>query len=87
MRVCVMVLKMKRFQSDASANAQLFFIGSDDVPADAKRDACDAINALFDQGWRGPRIAEQRPLADVILSHQLVEQAGRKGRIVLDLYA
>lgn len=66
-------------------NARLFFVGSDDVPADAKRAACDAMNALFEGGWGGPRIAAQRPLGDVILAHQLVEQGGSKGRVVLDV--
>jgi NADPH2:quinone reductase len=64
-------------------NARLFLVGSDDVPAAAKRAACDAMNALFDAGWRGPRIAAQFPFEDIAAAHQAVEQAGRKGRVVL----
>jgi NADPH2:quinone reductase len=68
-------------------NARLFFVGSDDVPDAAKREACDAMNALFAQGWGGPHIAAQFPLAEIALAHQLVEQADRKGRVVLTLPA
>jgi NADPH2:quinone reductase len=67
------------------ANARLFFVGSDDVPRDAKRTACEAMNALFDNGWRGPRIAAQFALGDIVKAHQLVEHAGRRGRVVLDM--
>jgi NADPH2:quinone reductase len=66
-------------------NARLFFVGSDDVPAAAKRAACDAVNALFDAGWRGPAIAARLPLAGIVAAHQRVEAAGRKGRVVLEL--
>lgn len=66
-------------------NARLFFIGSDDVPMAAKRAACDATNALFASGWRGPAIAAQLPLQEIAAAHRRVEDSGRKGRIVLEL--
>jgi NADPH2:quinone reductase len=64
-------------------NARLYFVGSDDVPPEDKEAACAAMNGLFDAGWRGPAIAAELPLARIAEAHQLVEQGGRRGRIVL----
>jgi hypothetical protein len=43
-------------------NARIFFIGSDDVPDDAKIDATRAINQALEAGWQGLDIAEIVPL-------------------------
>jgi NADPH2:quinone reductase len=64
-------------------NARLYFVGSDDVSPEDKEAACAAINGLFEAGWRGPAIAAELPLARIAEAHQLVEQGGRRGRIVL----
>jgi NADPH2:quinone reductase len=50
-------------------NARLFFVGSDDVPAEAKIDATRAINQAFEAGWQGLDIAEIVPW---ITSHGLM---------------
>jgi hypothetical protein len=34
-------------------NARIFFVGSDDVPADAKMEATRAINQALEAGWQG----------------------------------
>jgi NADPH:quinone reductase len=39
-------------------NARIFFVGSDDVPADAKIDAARAINQALEAGWQGLDIGE-----------------------------
>jgi NADPH2:quinone reductase len=65
------------------ANARLFFVGSDDVPLNNKRDAVRDMNRLLAGGWVGPRIAQQLRLDDIAWAHELVEQAGGRGRIVL----
>src|SRR5208282_113313 len=46
-------------------NARLFFVGSDDVPAEAKIDAARAINQALEAGWRGLDIAEIVPLEQI----------------------
>jgi NADPH2:quinone reductase len=54
-------------------NDRIFFVGSDDVPADAKIDATRAINQALEAGWRGLEIAEIVPLDEVARAHELVE--------------
>jgi NADPH:quinone reductase len=46
-------------------NARLFFIGSDDVPFDAKVEATRAINQALEAGWQGLDIAEIVPLDQI----------------------
>jgi len=64
-------------------NARLFFVGSDDVPPDAKIEATHAINQAFEAGWNGFDIAERFALADIALAHESVEHAKKPGRTVL----
>lgn len=46
-------------------NARIFFVGSDDVPADAKIEATRAVNQALEGGWQGLDIAEVVPLAHI----------------------
>jgi len=39
-------------------NARLFFVGSDDVPAEAKIEATLGLNQALEAGWNGLDIAE-----------------------------
>lgn len=64
-------------------NARLFFVGSDDVPAEAKLEATRAINQAFESGWRGFDIAEIVPLDQIARAHELVEHPEKPGRIIL----
>jgi NADPH2:quinone reductase len=66
-------------------NASIHLVGSDDVAATAKREACDAINAAFDAGWTGPRIGTRFGLDQVALAHEAVERGARDGRVILVL--
>src|SRR5580658_10124258 len=61
-------------------NARLFFVGSDDIPAEAKVDAALAINQALEAGWRGLNIAEIVPLNQIARAHELVEHPVKPGR-------
>jgi len=64
-------------------NARIFFVGSDDVPADAKIEATRAINQALEAGWQGLDIAEIVPLDDIARAHELVEHPVKQGRVVV----
>jgi NADPH2:quinone reductase len=64
-------------------NARLFFVGSDDVPADAKIEATRAINAALESGWQGLDIAEVVPLDQIARAHELVEHPAKPGRVIV----
>ena len=64
-------------------NARLFFVGSDDVPAEAKIAAIRDINRALDAGWRGLDIAEIVPLDQIARAHDLVEHPAKPGRVVV----
>jgi NADPH:quinone reductase len=67
------------------ANTRLFFVGSDDVPVEAKRAAAQAVNRALELGWDGMPIAHRVGLSDISAAHHLVEQPTRHGRVVLML--
>jgi NADPH:quinone reductase len=64
-------------------NARLFFVGSDDVPPDAKIDAARAINQALEAGWQGLEIAEIIPLDQIARAHELVERPVKPGRVIV----
>ena len=64
-------------------NARLFFVGSDDVPAEAKIDATRDINKALEAGWKGLDIAEIVPLDQIARSHELVEHPAKPGRVIV----
>ena len=64
-------------------NARLFFVGSDDVPSDAKAKAARAINQALEAGWQGLDIAEIVPLDQIARAHELVEHPKKPGRVVV----
>jgi len=66
-------------------NIRLFFLGSDDFPAEAKAQAARDLNAALEAGWPGFEIAERVPLVDIARAHELVEHQVRPGRIVVVL--
>jgi NADPH:quinone reductase len=49
-------------------NARLFFVGSDDVPAEAKIEATRDINKALEAGWQGLDIAEIVPVDERAIS-------------------
>lgn len=66
-------------------NVRLFFLGSDDFPAEAKADAARDLNAALTAGWSGFTAIDQLPLAEIARAHELVEHPARRGRIVVTL--
>jgi len=67
------------------SNARLFFVGSDNVPAQAKIEAAHAINQAFEAGWEGFDIAETFPLNEVAKAHEAVEQPKKSGRVIVTI--
>jgi NADPH2:quinone reductase len=64
-------------------NARIFFVGSDDVPAEAKIEATCDINKALQAGWRGLDIAEIVPLDEIARAHELVERPVKAGRVIV----
>jgi NADPH2:quinone reductase len=64
-------------------NARLFFVGSDDVPAESKVEATHDINAALESGWKGLEISEIVPLDQIAHAHELVEHPVKPGRVIV----
>jgi hypothetical protein len=64
-------------------NARLFFVGSDDVPTEAKIEATRDINRSLETGWQGLDISEIVPLDQIARAHELVEHSTKPGRILI----
>jgi NADPH2:quinone reductase len=64
-------------------NARIFFVGSDDVPAEAKIEATHDINKALEAGWQGLDIAEIVPLDQIARVHELVEPPHKPGRMIV----
>ena len=64
-------------------NARIFFIGSDDIPTEAKIEAIRAINQALDAGWQGLEIAERFPLDEIAKAHEFVEHPTKSGRVIV----
>ena len=69
----------------AFSNARIFFIGSDDVPIEAKIEATRAINQAFETGWQGLEIAEKLPLDEIAQAHECVERSAKPGRVIVTI--
>ena len=66
-------------------NARLFFVGSDDVPAEAKIEATRDINQALEAGWQGLDIGEVVPLDQIARAHELVEHPVKPGRVIVSI--
>ena len=66
-------------------NIRVFFVGSDDVPVDAKRAAAVAITDALVEGWTGFQIAERWPLEAIATAHEHMDAPAKRGRVVLTL--
>ena len=62
---------------------RVFFLGSDDFPAEAKVAATRDLNDALQAGWAGFEIGECIPLAEIARAHELVEHPVRRGRVVV----
>jgi hypothetical protein len=63
-------------------NARIFFVGSDDVPADAKIEVTRDVNQALKAGWQGLDIAETVPLDLIARAHASRETRARDRRCV-----
>jgi NADPH2:quinone reductase len=68
-------------------NVRVFFLGSDDFPAEAKRAAASALNDALRGGWPAPEVEARFPLESIAEAHQAVERGSMSGRVVLTLRA
>lgn len=68
-------------------NARLFFVGSDDLPTEAKIAATLALNQALEAGWQGLDIAEIVPLAEIARAQELVERPSKPGRVIVAVAA
>ena len=66
-------------------NARICFVGSDDIPREAKVEAALAINQALEAGWQGLDIAEEFPLIDIARAHEFVEHPTKSGRVVVTI--
>lgn len=60
-----------------------FFVGSDDIPAEAKIEATRDINKALEAGWQGLDIGEIVPLDHIARAHRLVEHPVKPGRVIV----
>jgi NADPH2:quinone reductase len=67
------------------SNASVFFIGSDDVPMEAKMEAARAINQALKAGWQGLEIAAKFPLDEIAAAHEFVERQAKPGRVIVTI--
>src|SRR5262249_3913856 len=58
-------------------NVRVYFLGSDDFPAEAKAAAAEGLNAALEAGWPGFEIGRRFPLSAIAEAHEYVE--GRRG--------
>jgi len=66
-------------------NIRVFFLGSDDFPAEAKIQAARDINSALEADWAGFEIGERLPLAEIARAHDLVDHPVKRGLVILSL--
>jgi NADPH2:quinone reductase len=68
-------------------NIRLFFLGSDDFPAEAKLAAARALNDALESGWPGFEIGARFSLESIAEAHEAVEKRTVTGHVVLSIGA
>ncbi|MEZ4702275.1 MAG: NADPH:quinone reductase [Rhodothermales bacterium] len=66
-------------------NISVFFLGSDDFPAEAKAAAARGLNEALEAGWPGFEIGSVFTLEAVAAAHEAVEKGREPGRILVKL--
>jgi NADPH2:quinone reductase len=64
-------------------NVRVFFLGSDDFPLEAKREAAKDLSAAMEQGWVGLPIGARFALEDIAEAHAFIEERRGPGRVVV----
>jgi NADPH2:quinone reductase len=71
------------FWSLVFKNVRVFFLGSDDFPADAKAAAAEGLNAALEARWPGFEIRRCFPLSAIAQAHEFLEGQRGSGRVVV----
>jgi NADPH2:quinone reductase len=66
-------------------NIRAHFVGSDDVPSDAKLSAAQDLNRLWKTGWAGLTIDRTFSLEQAAVAHEYLEKRRSAGRVLLML--
>ena len=66
-------------------NVSVFFLGSDDFPAEAKMAGARALNEILEGEWPGFEVEGRFPLGSIAEAHEVVEQRRLSGRVVLSI--
>jgi NADPH2:quinone reductase len=66
-------------------NVRVFFLGSDDFPLEAKREAAQDLNEAIQQGWVGLQVGARLALTDIAEAHAFIEERKGPGRVVVTL--
>jgi NADPH2:quinone reductase len=61
-------------------NIRVFFLGSDDFPAEAKAAAARDLNAALAANWPGFETIQRFALAEIAEAHEYVESRKARGR-------
>ncbi len=64
-------------------NVRVFFLGSDDFPLDAKRQAARDLNDAIQKGWVGLPVGARFALEDIAEAHAFIEERKGSGRVVV----
>jgi NADPH2:quinone reductase len=64
-------------------NVRVFFLGSDDFPAEAKAAAAEGLNAALAAGWPGFEIGRRFPLSANAEAHEYLEGQRGPGRVMV----
>jgi len=64
-------------------NTRVFFLGSDDFPAEAKAAAARDLNAALEAGWAGFEAIRTFSLSEIADAHEAVERRTVRGRMVV----
>ena len=66
-------------------NIRVFFLGSDDFPAEAKAAAARDLNAALERIGQGSRTIRSFALSAIAEAHEYVESRKARGRVVVTL--
>jgi NADPH2:quinone reductase len=66
-------------------NNRVYFLGSDDFPAEAKNAAARDLNAALEAKWPGFENVQRFALSEIAEAHEAVESGKARGRVVVTL--
>jgi NADPH2:quinone reductase len=66
-------------------NVRVIFLGSDDFPLAAKREAAQDLNDAIQRGWVGLTVGARFALADIAEAHAFIEERKGPGRVLVTI--